>query len=189
MIDEIKKDTELNKEKTELEQENTSPAVSTPINTESDIVDVDLGFVEKKRFRIAGDYNRMLELNVSDLNALVRLKAGYPKLQKLFEKATTNISKLDDNMDDLEGLGIIADTLESIDKDMRDIIDSIFDANVSAVVAPSGNMFDPVGGQYRFQRVIDIVSGLYSTGLNAEFEKMKNKVEKKTSKYTKKYHN
>ena len=190
MIDEIKKDTEPVVEKTENEKENTAPAVTTPVKSEPDVVDVDLGFVEKKRFRIAGDYNRMLELNVSDLNVFPRLKAGYPKLQKLFKSAQENAQKIPDNPEDgFDGLDVIADTLENIDKEMRAIIDEIFDANVSAVMAPSGNMFDPVGGMLRYQRVIDIVSGLYATGLNAEFQKMKDRVETKANKYTKKYHN
>ena len=178
MIDDtIKKDVEL---------QNEEPAVDNKVN-EPDVVDVDLGFVEKKRFRIAGDYNRMLELNVSDLNVFVRLKDSYPKLQKLMEEAQQKIADIPDNPDGMEDLlGAIADALTFIDKEMRDLIDFIFDADVSKVVAPSGNMYDPVGGQYRFERVLDIVTNLYSTGLNTEFNKMKTKVEKKATKYRKK---
>ena len=69
---------------------------------------------------------------------------------------------------------------------MRKIIDFIFDTNASEVCAPSGNMFDPVGGQWRFERIIDKLSDLYANGLNNEFKQLKNRVESKTAKYTKK---
>lgn len=156
-------------------------------NNEQDVVDVDLGFVEKKRFRIAGDFNRMLELNVSDLNITARLRTGYPKLKALLADAQTKIESIPDDLDDKEEiLAGMADTLTSIDKEMREIIDYIFDTNASEVCAPSGNMFDPVGGQWRFERIIDKLTTLYSEGLNSEFNQIKNRVEKKTGKYTKK---
>ena len=72
MIDDtIKKDAE----QVITEPKEIKPEVKEEVK-EPDVVDVDLGFVEKKRFRIAGDYNRMLELNVSDLNIFARLKEG-----------------------------------------------------------------------------------------------------------------
>ena len=146
------------------------------LNNDKDIIDVKLDFVEKKRFRFEGDYNRMLELNVSDLNVFARLKNGYPKLQTLFQEARQKIEEIPDNG---EGqLDALADTLTYIDQEMRSLIDEIFDADVSRVVAPSGNMFDPVGGQYRFEKVLDIVTKLYTNGLNAEFNKVKNRISK-----------
>ena len=161
-------------------------AISTPIS-EPDVVDVDLGFVEKRRFRIAGDYNRMLELNVSDLNIFARLKSGYPKLEKLLKEAQEKISSIPDDMEDKEELiGAMADRLTEIDAKMREIIDYIFDTNASEVCAPSGNMFDPVGGEWRYVRILDKLTALYTNGLHSEFDKIKSNVEKKTSKYTKK---
>lgn len=155
--------------------------------TEPEVVDVDLGFVEKKKFRINGDYNRMLELNVSDLNVFSRLKADYPKLTKLLKDAQEKIAAIPDSTDDKEdSLGKLADTLDDIDAQMRALIDHIFDTNASEICAPSGNMFDPVGGQWRFERILDKLTNLYTNGLHAEFDKVKANVEKKTSKYTKK---
>lgn len=187
MIDDtIKKDNNLIpdeepvKEPVEKEEE---------VKQEPAVVDVDLGFVEKKRFRINGDYNRMLELNVSDLNIAARLKKGYPQLNSLLKEAQAKIEAVSVDGEDEKVLGELADTLTDIDQKMRGIIDFIFDTNASEICAPSGNMFDPVGGQYRFERIIEKLSDLYSNGLDDEFKKLKNRVEKKTSKYTKKYHN
>ena len=161
----------------------------TPIKKEPEVTDIDLGYVEKKRFRICGDFNRMLELNVSDLNITARLKEGYPKLQDLLKEAQEKILSIPDTDDGMVDLGALADALADIDKKMRDVIDYIFDTNASAVCVPSGNMYDPVQGQFRFERIIEKLSALYSTGLDAEFKALKarmDKIEKKTNKYTKK---
>ena len=184
MIDDTIK-TSMNDEVKEPEEK---VAEKTPIINEPEITDVKLGFVEKRKFRFEGDFNRVLELNVSDLNVAARLKVDYPKLKELLAKSQKKVEEIPDDCEDIELLNQLADTLTNIDNEMRALIDHIFDAEVSRVCAPSGNMFDPVGGQFRFERVLDIVTGLYQTGLNAEFNKIKNRVETKASKYTKKYH-
>ena len=153
---------------------------------EPEITDVKLGFVEKKKFRIEGDNKRILELNVSDLNIMSRLKVGYPKLNSLFDEAQKKIASIPENAEGMDLISDMADKLEEIDKDMRETIDYIFDTNASEIVAPTGNMYDPVGGQLRYMRVLDTLTGLYTNGLHAEFDKMKNRVEKRASKYTKK---
>ena len=131
----------------------------------------------------------MLELNVSDLNIANRLKVGYPKLQKLLKEAQDKVKSIPDSEDRVELLNNLADRLSEIDKEMRDIIDEIFDTNASEICAPVGTMYDPVGGQFRFERIIEKLAALYTNGLSSEFNKMKNRVEKRASKYTKKYHN
>jgi len=183
MIDDtIKKDTEQVVETSETPLAGIKEEVK-----EQEVVDVDLGFVEKKKFRINGDFNRMLELNVSDLNVFSRLKTDYPKLNKLLKDAQEKISSIPDDMEDKsELIGKIADALDDIDAQMRALIDHIFDTNASEICAPSGNMFDPVSGQWRFERIIDKLTALYTNGLHAEFDKVKANVDKKVSKYTKK---
>ena len=153
--------------------------------SEPEVVDVDLGFVEKRKFRINGDYDRMLELNVSDLNIFSRLEKGYEQLKALGQKAQETIADIPDE-GDANNLSKISSALTEIDSEMRRIVDYIFDTNASEVCVPSGNMFDPVSGQFRFERIIDTLTSLYSNGLRSEFTKLKNNVEKKTSKYTKK---
>lgn len=155
-------------------------------SAESEITNVDLGFVEKRKFSIAGDFSRILELNVSDLNIASRLKTGYPQLKELLEESQKTITSIKEDEDDFVTLGRYADALTEIDQKMRSIIDYIFDTNASEVCAPSGNMYDPVGGQWRFERIIDVLAGLYTNGLDDEFKQLKNRVESKTTKYTKK---
>ena len=180
MIDDTIKKVQDKTEQTE------QPISTAPAKTEPEVVDVDLGFVEKRKFRICGDFNRMLELNVSDLNIFARLKKGYPQLKELMDEAQKKIDSIPDDGETTEIIGMYADRLTEIDTKMREIVDYIFDTNASAVCAPSGNMFDPVGGQWRFERIIDKLSTLYANGLNDEFKQLKNRVEPKVSKYTKK---
>ena len=149
---------------------------------EPEIVDVDLGYVEKKKFRFGNDNSRILELNVSDLNVITRLSKTYPELQNAVERAQSAVNSLSDDCE----LSDIADVLESIDKEMREKIDYIFDTNVSEVCVPSGNMYDPVGGQFRFERVIMKLAELYGNGLNYEFANLRTNTAKHTAKYTKK---
>ena len=153
---------------------------------EPEVIDVDLGYVEKRRFRIMGDYNRMLELNVSDINIFSRLEKGYEQLKALGKKAQEHVNQIPDNPDDKTDMSKVTFMLTEIDNEMRKIVDYIFDTNASEVCVPSGNMFDPVGGQFRFEYILDKLTALYTSGLNDEFKKMKNNVGKRTNKYTKK---
>ena len=153
---------------------------------EPEITDVDLGFVDKRKYRIGGDFNRMLELNVSDMNIYGRYTKAIVKLEELANDAVKRVEEIASSEDD--DLAKIADFLDDIDKEMRKQIDYIFDTNASEVCAPSGNMFDPVNGLFRFEHIINTLSKLYTTGFEDEIAKFKKKSEKHTSKYTKKYH-
>jgi len=164
---------------------------SAPIK-DQEIQDIDLGFVEKKKFRIGGDFNRMLELNISDMNIYVRYKEVISKLRNFAEEASKKITELPDlekEENTYEEISTVADFLEDIDTKMRSLMDYLFDSNVSEVCAPSGNMFDPVDGEFRYEKIIGTLAKLYTTGFEDEIKKFEKKAAKHTSKYTKKYHN
>lgn len=146
--------------------------------------DIDLSATRKKRFRIDGDNNRYLELNTSDMSIITRLDNLYPKLQKLSQDAATK--QLDkQEADEEKALTKISQALTKIDVQMRQILDEIFDSNVSEVCAPSGSMFDPFNGTFRFEHIIDVLTRLYENNLNDEYKKMSARMKKRTAKYTK----
>lgn len=146
--------------------------------------DIDLSATRKKRFRIDGDNNRYLELNTSDMSIITRLDNLYPKLQKLSQDAATK--QLDkQEADEEKALTKISQALTKIDVQMRQILDEIFDSNVSEVCAPSGSMFDPFNGTFRFEHIIDVLTRLYENNLNDEYKKMNARMKKRTAKYTK----
>ena len=153
------------------------------VNTTADIIDIDLSAIRKKRFRIDGDDNRIVELNTSDLNILPRLREAYPKLQELNKQIA---SMAPDLTSDDEAFNTTVDVLINVDKSMRELVDYIFDSNVSEVCAPSGSMYDPIGGQCRFEHIIACLTNLYETDLTAELDKLAKRTAKYTTKYTRK---
>lgn len=152
---------------------------------EESVIDVDLSPIRKKRFRINGDDEKILELNVSDLNIFVRLNDAYPKLDKLAHDAIEKLPDEDADVTDLESTNEIAKTLTEIDSEMRNLLDYIFDAPVSEVCASEGSMYDPFGGKLRYEHILETLSALYENNLNAEVKKMTQRVNKHTAKYTK----
>ena len=155
-----------------------------PEVNDADIIDIDLQPIKKKRFRINGDSTKILMLNTSDVNIVSRLNKIYPKLQKLAEEAVDFSSdELEDNSE--EGLAKFAAKLDTIDGKMSKLIDELFDANVSEVCKDGGSMYDPFDGMFRFEHIITSLSKLYENNFDKEFSKIRQRVDKHTSKYIK----
>jgi len=148
-------------------------------------MDIDLSATRKKRLRIDGDANRILELNVSDMNLLSRLTESYPKLEKLQEKAMKISEDVASDGDDFDEVKL-GKELKDIDKEMRKILDNIFNANVSEVCAPDGSMFDPFGGLCRYERIINALVSAYEENIAKEAESLRKNVAKYASKKGKK---
>lgn len=140
----------------------------------NEIIDIDIEGIKKQRFRINGDSNAIIELNLSDLNIADRMQEGMEKL----ESEMSTIAKLpdDDNL---------SDKLKEADTRMREYVDYIFDYPVSAVCVKRGTMYDPKGGMFTYEHIIDALTKLYTNNLNAEYKKMKSRLQKHTDKYTK----
>lgn len=154
---------------------------------EEKIIDIDLSATRRKKFRINGDNNRMLELNVADLNIVTRLNEVYPKLEELSRKAATELGEIETTEDGeltRNGLAAASDTLQDIDKGMRELMDYLFDSNVSEICAPDGSMYDLFNGEYRFEHIINVLSGLYETNMQEEHKKLSKRMQLHTSKYT-----
>lgn len=138
----------------------------------SGVVDLKIDGIKKTAFRINGDNNSILELNLSDLNLADRLKTGFDKIQE----ELTRISKLSDDAD-------ATAELKKADKIMREQLDYIFDSNVSEVCGKGGSMYDVKDGSYRFEHILTALIKLYDKNINAEYEKMKKRIQKHTTKY------
>lgn len=153
-------------------------------NSDNDIMDVDLSIIKKKRFRINGDNTKILELNVSDMGIVSRLDEAYPKLMALQDKVSA-IADINEEADDMELLSTTASKLKEIDGEMREMLDFIFQSNVSEICGSEGSMYDPIEGTFRYEHIINTLVKLYENNLNAEFNKMKENISKHTAKYTK----
>jgi len=148
----------------------------------NDVIDIKLA-VEKKKIRIDGDDNRIIELDTSDLTILERLQQVYPRLNELGIKGFD----IDDSSEDSitpESVAKISDALSAIDKEMRGIIDFIFDAKIADICVPTGALYNMHNGEFQFERVLDALFGLYADDIQKEFGKMSDRMKAHTSKYT-----
>lgn len=164
---------------------NTIPMDRQNVN---DVIDLDLSVTKKKKFRFDKDDSRILELNVSDMGIISRISEAYPKLQAQQEKASKimeGISVDEDSTEISDGIKTMSERLKDIDKEMRELIDYMFNANVSEVVAPDGSMYDPFEGRFRFEHIITLLMKQYEDNLQTEFSKMEKQLNKHTAKYTK----
>lgn len=155
---------------------------NTPVD-ESDIIDIELKETRKKRFRLDRDNNRIIELNTSDLTLFKRLEEVYPRLLKFVNEAQEAI---DSGETEEETTDKAIEQLSIIDGKMRELIDYVFNSDVSSKVAPEGSMYDLFNGKFRFEYVIEKLLDLYDKNFNQEYEALKKNVSKHTGKYTKK---
>lgn len=175
-----------------MSKKNISQTNAVNNEVTEDIIDLDLSVTKKKKFRFDKDNSRIIELNTSDMNILARMSEVYPKLKEQQEKAAKLMEgiELTDNEDVLDSevskdMVTIAERLKAIDTDMRELIDFMFNAPVSAVAAPDGSMYDPYEGSFRFEYIITLLIKQYENNLQSEFSKMSRQMEKHTAKYTK----
>lgn len=163
-------------------------STQNPVNN---VIDIDLSVTSKKRFRIDKNNDRILELNVSDMNIVQRISETYPKLTALQEKASKVMEGINPSADDptdvvMKDATTISERLKEIDTEMRRLLDYMFDSNVSEVTAPDGSMYDPFNGSFRFEHIITVLMKQYEENLQAEFGKMEKQLKKHTEKYTRK---
>lgn len=149
------------------------------ISNNRDVIDIDLSVTQKKRFRIDGDDNRIVELNTSDMTILNRLDEADKRLKELANYANFELAGDDTDKD-------VVKELLNTDSQMREILDYLFDSPVSDVCAPSGSMYDPFNGKYRFEHIMEVLFVQYEKNINDEIKKMRKNVQKHTDKYTKK---
>lgn len=154
----------------------------------NDIIDLDLSVTKKKKFRFDKDDTRIVEINTSDMNLMQRVNVAYPKLQALQDKASKLAEgiEIDDNnaAEAIEGIALMAERLTEVDTEMREMLDYMFDAPVSAVAAPDGSMYDPFNGSFRYEYIIALIMKQYEDNLQSEFKKMEKQLKKHTDKYT-----
>lgn len=154
---------------------------------DTQIVDINLSEIQKKKFRIDGDDNKILALNTSDLNILSRLKESYPKLVNLTNEAINrlpeNFPKDEENPIESEEVNNLISVLKEIDMNMRKQVDYIFDSNVSEICAQDGSMYDPINGKFRYEHIIDTLADLYADNISTGMNKIAKRVWKHTDKY------
>lgn len=146
----------------------------------NDIIDISFESARKKRFRIDKDDNRILELDTTDLTIVDRFKTKIDELIAVVDNGFKTTST--DNEEDIDN---VIGSLKEVDKNMRTIIDEIFQSNVSEICAPTGSMLDPINGKFRFEHIFEVLIPLYENDINTELGKFNSRIQKHTSKYIK----
>ena len=149
------------------------------------LIDINIGGIEKKRFRINGDDNKILELNTSDLNIASRFSEAYPALIECEKQVTELQESANEDTDELGSISMFSEKLKGIDTKMKELMDFIFDSNVSEICAGKGSMYDPLDGYMRYEVIIDRLSDLYTDNLGKEMKKVQSRMKTHTAKYTK----
>ena len=150
---------------------------------EQQVIDLQIAPTKKRKIRINGDQTRILELDLSDMGIVGRLKTAYKDLQALSKKVAALGDDLDKETTE-ETLEVMDSKLKALDAEMRQKIDYLFNSNVSEVCLPDGTMYDPWEGEFMYEHIIESLAKLYENNLDAEFEKIKKRVDKHTRKYT-----
>ena len=151
---------------------------------ETNVIDLSIPAIEKKKYRINGDNDKILELNTSDANIITRLTEGYDKLVE-YGKAVAELSDAINEEDDTEeSMQALSEKLKEIDTQMKEIVDYIFDANVSEVCAGNASMYDPLDGKFRWEHIIESIGSLFEKSFVNEFKEMQKHTAKHTDKYT-----
>ena len=100
----------------------------------NNIIDISINGIQRKRYRINGDDNKILELNPTDFNITVRMNEAYPKLLECESKISElpDITKdKEEEQDTVENMGKFTEKLSELNSQMCELIDFIFDSNVS----------------------------------------------------------
>ena len=151
---------------------------------DNNIVDIEFKDLQKKKFRLDRDPNRVIELNTSDLSVISRLEEIYPKMLKFVHEAQEKYPMDSDETseDDIE----IGDAITYINEEMKKLLNWAFDSDIADKACPSGTLYDPINGKFRFEHIMEKLVGLYGDNFKQEFDAMRKRVDKHTSKYTKK---
>ena len=145
------------------------------------VVDFDLSFVPKKRIRIDGDDNRVIELNTSDIGIIERIDKLANKMDELSKQYIDK--KFDDNLDERAETEELISGIKGLDSQMRVIIDDLFQSPISDVCVQNGTMFDMVNGQFTYEIVIEKLLTLYSDNIEKETKNTLDRIRKHTNKY------
>ena len=152
----------------------------------NNIIDISINGIQRKRYRINGDDSKILELNPTDFNITVRMNEAYPKLVECQSKISELSGLPEDEEDTLENLGKFTNKLAELNTKMCELIDYIFNSNVSELCCDGGSMYDMIDGYMRYEVIIDNLVKLYENNLNQETKKIQKRVKKHTAKYTEK---
>lgn len=157
---------------------------------------INLNLSTKKKFTIDGDPNRVIELDISDINIINRATTAFKNIENLkndWEKLPT-LEELDsDNVDTeilhntVDKIDEFSDEFSAIENQLKNEIDFMFDSPISNTIFGTSSPFSIVNDKFKFEHTIDVLMSLYEEQLQGDLKKLnKSKVVNKTRRYIKK---
>lgn len=147
---------------------------------------LDLSATRKKRICIDGDVNRVIEVNTGDLGIIQRLNNLASRIEALSSKYID--IKFDDSLEEKESTAEFEKAINSMDAEMRDMVDELFQTNVCDVCVPDGTMWDMFNGHFRYEIIVEQLINLCADTIQAETKKTMDRLHKYTNKYMPKDH-
>lgn len=144
-------------------------------NKDTNVIDLNIKGIGKKRIRINGDNSKIIELNTNDSNILKRFTEGYSEFLDWKDKYIAEMSTVEEKTDinSIEYWKQIVATLKPIDEKMREIMNYIFNADISSICNDGGAMYDVLdNGKLRFETILEELLALYGDNIAGNFEKM-----------------
>lgn len=130
--------------------------------------------LSKQPYTIDGDENKVIYLDPSDMGILSRIKQFAVDAERIFG-----------NMKDLTEDELL-DKINEVDSELRTVINTLFDYDVCSVCVPTGTLLDAIGGQFKFQIIVDGLSKIYAENITKEMQAVTKKMSEHTQKYTNK---
>lgn len=152
--------------------------------TTTNNIALDLG---AKEFTINNNPDMKVYLNPNDMGIVARIQETVPRMNEL-ESSYMDIYDEDnkeidaDNPDEV--IDVLAKKIKTIDAELRECINYIFDYDVCSVIKSSGTLLDIYNGEYAFSIIVTTLLELYSDTITKETNKLVAKMKKRVEKYT-----
>ena len=155
---------------------------------------IDLGYsTKKKNFSVGGDINNIVEFDPSDLGVANRLSKSLSKF-KDFENQWEELNKSAENLQESDDMELALKNTEDfsakfdkLEKDVRELIDYVFDAEIADALLGNSSSFSPVNGYFKYEHIITAMLNCFEQNVKDEAPKFnKRNVQKHTNKYLRK---
>lgn len=146
---------------------------------ETTMKNIDLAIRSKEKFTINGNENDVIELNTADVGITARYAKVIPRINQFIE----DVDNLDLDLDTDPTGEKFSSEWDRINDEIKDVINFVYDYDVCSVCAKSGSMFDLMGGQFRFEVIMETLFNLYDTTITDETKKLSKRIQKHTDKY------
>ena len=167
------------------------------------VINLNIGVSTRQKFSIDDDENRIIELDTKDVGIADRFARAIKRMEsleekwvklrqsaELAEKAAASIQENIDNInaEDFDTISQFSDSYREVDREMRDILDEIFDCpGMCDTILGNTCTFSIVNGHYKYEQIMDVLIGVYEAEIKSEVGKLNRaRIADKTQKYTRK---